>query len=202
MKQRVIGLSGLAGSGKDLFFTLLQKQVPNVQRFALADALKDEIKQSLINLYNIDITTCSRDQKNLVRPMLVAHGKVRRDATHGKYWTNLLQPKIEAYLAADPSNVACVTDIRYDVFKEDEIFWLKNTMKGSLVHLSLYEKDKTGNVIFVKPPNVDEAENDPKLQAKSNVRIAWPKLIGPDNKSPNWDSLSVYVTECLKFLNR
>ena len=44
----VIGVSGLAGSGKDTFFKILSKK-RKFKRYALADELKMEIRDELIN---------------------------------------------------------------------------------------------------------------------------------------------------------
>jgi dephospho-CoA kinase len=98
MNKRVIGISGLAGSGKDTFVDLLQKQIPQVKRFALADALKVEINPYLIKEFGVDIFTCDRETKNMHRPLLVSHGKERRISSQGRYWVELLDKKIRRYL--------------------------------------------------------------------------------------------------------
>jgi hypothetical protein len=103
----------------------------------LADALKQEIAPFLKDLYGIDIFSCSREDKNLVRQILVEHGRIRRIATNGTYWTNKLTQSIKDYVDAAPENVAVITDIRYSVYEEDEVFWLKNIMGGSLVHIAM-----------------------------------------------------------------
>jgi hypothetical protein len=194
--SKVIGLSGLAGSGKDLFYQLLAQQLPNCKRFALADALKKEIYQTLLDLYGVDIFTCTREEKNLVRPMLVAHGMVRRTKSQGKHWTGLLQSQIEDYFSSSPDGIACVTDIRYDIYPEDEVFWLREKMGGKLVHISLFT-EVDGKKVFVEPPNGEEAYNDPRIKAVADYKVVWPKLIGPDNLTPNWSDLNSYVTECI-----
>jgi hypothetical protein len=199
---KVIGLNGLAGSGKDLFFNLLQKELPRVTvtRFALADILKDELFHHVYSLYRIDLYRCTREEKNLVRPMMVAHGKVRRSMTNGKYWTDKLTESINNHFKLSPNSIACVTDVRYDIYPEDEVFWLKEKMHGKLVHISLYEEDDDGERVFVQPPNSDEAENDPKIRSQADYRVVWPKLIGPKNLSPDWSHLSKYAKDCINAL--
>lgn len=202
MNHRVIGLSGVAGSGKDMFYSLLKKKLhPFIQRFALADVLKEELQESIQKLYGIDILNCSRKEKDLVRPVLVAHGKVRRESSHGTYWTSILTNKIGEYLEKNPSGIACVTDVRYDVFQHDEISWLKDTMNGYLVHIALRVPDENGKLVTLEPPNQDEKENDPRLIAKADYCVEWPKLISTDLQYPNWEELNPYVEAFLKKFN-
>ncbi len=47
-----IGVSGVAGAGKDLFFELISRRLP-VRRFALADALKVDVQRWCIDRYGI-----------------------------------------------------------------------------------------------------------------------------------------------------
>ena len=59
MSIPVIGVSGVAGCGKDLFCELLAKVLleygqVDVKRFALADALKQELHLGLHDLYKIE----------------------------------------------------------------------------------------------------------------------------------------------------
>ena len=51
--MKYIGLSGVAGAGKDLFYSLLSKRIP-CQRFSLADGLKSDVRDWCIENYNID----------------------------------------------------------------------------------------------------------------------------------------------------
>lgn len=171
MKQ-VIGLSGVAGSGKDTLFNLLSLRNLNIKRFALADILKQEISPFLKDLYGIDILNCSRDEKNLVRPILVEHGKIRRTLTSGTYWTSKLTQGIKEFISLDPKNVAIITDIRYAEYEEDELFWLKKTLNGHLIHITM----TLGKGEKLQPPNKEEEINDPVLRKFSDLRIIWPKV--------------------------
>lgn len=204
MINKIIGLSGLARSGKDTFFSLLSEKLlisgKKLTRFALADALKEEINPTLQKLYDINIFNCNSQEKELVRPMLVAHGKVKRNQSYGRHWINLLNNKIQEHLNNNPHDFICVTDIRYDVFDNDEVGWIKNELKGTLVHISMF-KYENGNKIFQEPPNADEAENDPKLIKKANYRVIWPKAI-KTNGQMDFELLNTYVEEFIKYLNR
>ena len=62
-------------------------------------------------------------------------------------------------------HVFCITDIRYDEYKKDEVYWVKKELKGKLVHLT-----KEGS----PAANSFEEENDPRLQEKADYKIVWP----------------------------
>jgi len=198
--NNVIGVGGLAGSGKDTFVNLLQAKIPNVKRFALADSLKAELNPTLIKLYNSDIFTCSRETKDILRPMLVAHGKVRRVLTNGRHWIDILNEKITQCRKDNPDSLICITDIRYDFFPKDEIYFVKEELNGILVHVSRFDWQGQKQAFFT-PPNADEAENDPKLQAKANYKVIWPSARKVDG-TPDFNSLNIYVEEFIKWLQR
>ncbi len=200
--NNVIGVAGVAGSGKDTFVNLLQEVLPNVKRYALADELKLELNPTLKQFYGIDILNCSREEKALVRPVLVAHGKVRRTSSKGRHWINILNKKIADHKDRHPNDIICITDIRYDFFDGDEVDWVKKELGGVLVHIQQYADAPTGQRVTLQPPNADEAENDPKLIAKANYRVTWPRVINHETQAPNFEFLKTYVHEFIKYLNR
>ena len=59
----MIGISGIAASGKDLFCRLLLKEIKG-HRIALADQLKEEINPYIISKFGIDVLNCSTESKN------------------------------------------------------------------------------------------------------------------------------------------
>ena len=199
MKNKVIGISGIAGCGKDLFFSLLSKQA-SCRRFALADELKLETKEILVSNYGIDPTSCSREDKDRIRPFLVFHGGGRREQTDGRYWVDKLTPKINKHIESGDEENIVVTDIRYSEKSKDEVHWLKEEIGGVLLHLSCYEEvvkgiDPKGTVtsvrVFPPPPNETEKLNDPKLKDQADYILAWPKITGSSKFIE--DSLMTYV---------
>ena len=193
MKKIVIGISGLAGSGKDTFFSLLSKRIP-VKRYALADELKLGIRDELINDYNIDILSCSRAEKEIVRPRLVEYAKKVRFESEGRHWVNLLEKKILPI----KENI-CITDIRYDDYEHDEIYWLQQELKGVLVHVSQYQLVNDVK-IFQSPPNEEEARNNPKIKRKANYVIEWPKIESYTSEKELEAQLSNYADDFLRWL--
>lgn len=178
----IIGLSGVAGAGKDTFFKIFKKLIGDkrkVVRFALADALKKEVSTWTKKHYGICAFDCSREQKEVIRPFLVLHGVQKRMASEGRHWIEKLDPELKEYVDSD--DIAIVTDIRYADFEKDEAYWIQHELNGFIVHISMYIPKKNPNegvleMHFVKPYNDEEARNDPKLKDASDIKVEWPKI--------------------------
>ena len=167
-----IGLSGVAGAGKDLFFSLLSQKLDCVRQ-SLADNLKKEVTEWCYNHYGIHPLTCSREEKDIIRPLLVAHGSIKRGKTNGRHWIEELNKKIKNNLS---NSIVIVTDIRYDDYPKDEAYWLKEELGGYLVHISLYDEVSRLNSSFKKyklPANEEEARNNPELIRKADYIVDW-----------------------------
>jgi hypothetical protein len=170
MESNMIGLTGVARSGKDTFFSILKRYLKekNIesQRIALADNLKSELGDFVKDKFKIDLTKCDGSDKELIRPLMVSYGKCRRIQTEGKYWTSLVEPKIKDF---EKSNILpIITDVRYIEYKEDEYTWLK-AHNGILIHIS--RKLDDGSVI--PPANIEEKSNDNKLKAVADYSVSW-----------------------------
>lgn len=167
----VIGLSGFAKVGKDTFCNALIKALVtkgySAKRFALADELKKKLNPFLIQECGIDIFNCSPQEKETVRDILVAYGKVKRLQSQGRFWTSIL----EEIIWKESHDFSIVTDVRYDFFPNDEVWWIKSQMSGILIHL---------NRGGIKPPNKDEEINDPKIAAQADFDLIFPNL--PEDK--------------------
>lgn len=198
MTMMPIGVSGLAGSGKDLFCNLLAKRL-SVKRFALADDLKSEVSYWCYDKYDIDPLDCTREEKEKLRDFLVFHGCFMRKKTEGRYWINKLSPLIEEHLLKEKS-IPVITDIRFQEYEKDEASWIKNEMNGVLVHISLYEEDKdTGEITWKNPPNLQEKIQDPILNNLADFKIVW-KKIKTDNLETN-SYLNYKVNEFVHWYN-
>lgn len=166
----MIGLTGVARSGKDTFYCILRRYLKekNIesQRIALADNLKSELGDFVKEKFKIDLSKCDGLDKELIRPLMVAYGKCRRIQTEGKYWTGLVESKIKDF--KKNNTIPIITDIRYIEYKEDEYAWLKNH-NGILIHISRKLDDGT----LIPPANIEEKANDNKLKAVADFSICW-----------------------------
>jgi hypothetical protein len=178
MNNIYVGLSGVAGSGKDLFFSMLSEKI-QCERLSIADALKEEVSEFTKSSYGIDPLNCTREEKNLIRPFLVFHGTMKRNKTNGRYWINQMNNKI---LKNNISNkIVIITDVRYDDYPKDEVYWLKKELGGYLVHISLYDDIPRLNSSireYKLPANEEEGRNDPKLKTQADYLVDWKKAKG------------------------
>ena len=166
----MIGITGVARSGKDTFYSILKKYLKEKgiesQRIALADELKKELGDFVDKKFKIDLNKCDGSDKELIRPLMVAYGKCRRVQTEGKYWTSLVESKIKEL--KKEKIIPIITDIRYIEYKDDEYAWLKSH-DGILIHISRKLDDGS----LVPPANIEEKSNDNKLKAVCDFSICW-----------------------------
>lgn len=189
---KIIGLSGVASSGKDCFYKLLESKLKKahleITRYAIADRLKEELRNFAGWYYDLDLMTCPPKQKEEMRPLMVFHGTYMRKKTDGKYWVDFLKKELER---KNHEGVVCITDIRYDEYSTDEVDWLKNELGGTLVHISRYKRLKLTKAIeqisgpdvgeiksYIQPANDNEAANDPKIKEKADYSLEWETVYG------------------------
>ena len=145
----------------------------------MAYELKSDLKDLIHTKTGIDVFTENTEEKNIIRPLLVAYGDVMRKITEGKYWTK----KVEQRLGKSNADVVFITDIRYDHYIEDECAWLQNKQSGKLIHVTKYvmspmpqgkrfSKNKQVKV-YQSAPNEHESLNDPKVRKRSDLKIEW-----------------------------
>jgi hypothetical protein len=187
-----VGISGMAGSGKDLFFTLckeyLKKSKIYSTKVSLADKIKAEVEGVIKDVYGFSLKNCTRDQKNLIRPHLVFHGSVKRKQTQGRHWIEQAEETISklyknSLTQGITSPFVFITDIRYNEYKRDEAQWIKQELEGTLVHVEKFtpspETNKqevpTGRFLkeWATPPNLSEEKNDPRIQKMAHKLIKW-----------------------------
>ncbi len=211
--MKIIGISGLARSGKDLFTTVAQKILTDkgfkTERYALAYELKSDIKDLIFKQTKIDVFTEKTEEKNIIRPMLVAYGDVMRKVSEGKYWTT----KVENKMSTSKADFVFITDIRYDVYPEDECYWLQRKMGGKLIHITKYQMSEAPSKrristakpvkIYEAAPNEHELFNNPKVKAKADYAFEWEdyKFKLDDVKLEEHPYIVENVTNALKKIN-
>ena len=165
-----IGISGVAGCGKNtlssIIIKLLQRMGLPYRELSIANNLKQEISWVSRELYGINSSSCTRKEKDTIRPLLVAHGVIKRELSNGRHWVEMLNKE----LAPDKINI--ITDIRFNKYEKDEVYWLKKEINGVLIHLSRYDEIK-GKRIFFPPANEEERKNDPLVKKESDFALNW-----------------------------
>ncbi len=176
----IIGLSGFAGCGKDLFFKLFQEEAHKINksrsvRVALADPLKEEVKSTLLQFKGIDPTNCSRHQKDIIRDLLIFYGLLKRNESEGRYWVDKASEKIKDI--SDKFDFILVTDIRFNRFIKDEVSWVKDEWKGKLLVIKqfVYDSNYQGiEKLYQKAPNKTEEENMVDVESHADYILEWP----------------------------
>jgi hypothetical protein len=130
--RMAIGFAGFAQSGKD---TACAKM--GLPRAAFADALKEDMRPIIQDLYGFDIRGCTPAEKEIARPWLVGHGAGMRGGDPD-YWLHRLQPPTGAALF-------CITDVRYT----NEVQYI---LKSGGIVIYLARKDNY-------PANPEEADS-------------------------------------------
>ena len=171
MEPFYIGISGVAGSGKDTFFSYLQKIFNNkkIKRYSFGDELKKEVSPWTLEHYGIDSLTQNRKDKEIIRPFLVFHASTKRNQTRGRYWIEKTEEEIEKSLQLGKEfypDIICLTDVRYNFYEDDEVAWIKRK-KGIIVYVSRVLED--GSVLEAK--NDEEKKHDPLVKGHADYIV-------------------------------
>lgn len=172
VKQKVIAFSGAARVGKDTFSNCLIKQlnlsIPKLvcEKFSFAQGVREELQEFIEKHYNINAWTEDNKEKEIIRPLLIAHGNAKRESSNNQYWINYLCKKLHSKNFVD---VAVISDLRFAMTKNDESSWVKNN-KGLHIHIRRYE-EKNGIKKIIKPTISFEKQNESKLVDCANMVI-------------------------------
>ena len=169
-KFKNIGIAGVAGCGKNtvasIIIKMLQRMDLPCREFSIARNLKKELSPVSRELYGIDSFNCTREEKNVIRPFLVSHGEIKRNLSDGRHWIDKLAKELE------PEKINIITDVRFNEYEKDEVYWVKNEINGVLIHLSRYEERELERV-YLKPANEEEKRNDPLVRKESDFCLSW-----------------------------
>ena len=123
--MKVIGFCGFGRVGKDSAAAAIKHM--GFLRYAYADDLKHDFSDFIFHHYGWDIHQLTDDQKEIVRPYLVAHGAGMR-AIDAWYWVN----QLDTYLKEEPED-ACIaiTDVRY----LNEVIDILENKRGQVIYI-------------------------------------------------------------------
>jgi len=181
MSVLYIGIAGVARSGKDSLALEIENLIRSstgkrIYRTSLAKPLKEDCKDFIKQYLGLNVFTDKNEEKATFREFLVWYGKVKRQQTEGKYWTNLLDKRVENF----QPDVCIIPDVRYQQYEEDEVSWLKAKENNILIHLQRIAI----NGEIVPPANMDESINDSIIQNSADYKIIWPTFTD-ENKQEN-----------------
>jgi hypothetical protein len=201
--MKVIGIGGVSRCGKNLFATvatrLLEEQGKTSIQFSLARNLKLDMSTLMANRIGINSLTEDTKEKNIIRPLLVSYGDITRKMSKGTMWTSAIEPEI----LARKEDYVFITDLRYDHYEQDEVYWVQHILRGKIVHIKCYTMQpapskrhittSTPLKTYTPPANENEIFNDPKVYKKADVRMEWeckPEMRHPDTNE--------YIEQCVR----
>jgi len=171
---KVIGLCGVAQSGKDTFCDaarrLFLEQDIIARRLSFADALKSDTDEFLQDKVGVSAFTTDLKEKTLIRDFLVAYGTKLMRKKDENCWIKKVESQVKRNMRND--EVTIITDVRYP----NELDWVQNTLKGKCLHLSRTAPD--GKI--VAPANQEEKIYDPLLKKQCNHSLTWLTTIDQD----------------------
>ncbi len=175
-----VGVSGVAGSGKDTFAKLLGdsfvKQSPSTKIFfdSFAGTLRAIVKPLLDYIIGIDVYTQDRELKRIVRPALVGVAESLRISTQGRYFWKQIEDKYSNLSSED--GILIISDLRFKEYEFDELDFIKKN--GVSVHIlrRIEQGDQAvctnfGGKKYLEPANEKERFNEPILLKNADFVI-------------------------------
>lgn len=160
----IFGISGYATVGKDTFAdamrSILARRQIKVYRESFAKQLKLQMNGFLATSLKINSFTDNEEEKELIRPLLVAYGEAQRKR-NPNYWVETLD-----FLLLK-NGLSIVSDVRY----ENEADWIISK-GGKILHLNRI--DENGN--YIQPANEEELKNSPKVIKKCFHEMCWSSI--------------------------
>lgn len=174
---RVIGIAGNATVGKDTFYEIAKDILLDhytVERLAFADALKNDLKDFVLTKFGLEIFNLSRVQKELLRPLMVAYGKAKRDLTKGMCWID----QVQELIYASQSDIVFITDVRYAGESGNEYKMIKDN-GGALIYI---KKISSSGDHYTPPANEEERVNNKQLMNCADIEVIWDDCQGDSDK--------------------
>ena len=155
----VVGISGVARSGKNLLCELLMQNLYlegyTSKPFALAADLKNDCDEFLYKKCDLNVWTDLTEDKTQFREFLVWYGSLKRKQTDGRYWIDKLDRRISTY----EGDVAIVTDVRYDQYDKDEVHWIKEDEKEIFLTFSEVNQLELVRQAAIRQKYIDQTQS-------------------------------------------
>ncbi len=109
---KLLSISGTRSVGKDTLYHRLRTLNPAFRRYAFADAVRNDLAPFIQLHYGFDIWNCTPEEKEIARPLLIAHGMGMR-AKDELHWVKIIARQLESDLAANPDMIGTLNDGRF-----------------------------------------------------------------------------------------
>lgn len=204
--MKVLGVGGLARSGKDTFCAIakdiLNKNGIKAKQYSFANVLKKEVRPFLREMCGIDVWTDDSEIKKDIRDFLVWYGTTFWRKRDPKRWIRCVDNQLKD--DGKEVDIALVSDVRYP----NEGDWV-HSWNGYLVHISAWRMapadegielgghDNSEIKTYFKPPNEQERINDPLVKDQSDYKLEWEAKGLTPEQAFNDKSLRIEVLKAL-----
>lgn len=190
-KPLIIGLGSTIGIGKDTVFSILEKNY-SVIRIAFADAVKDDLDKFCIHHYGISAHTQIREEKSIIRPLLIGHGNAMR-AINPDHWVNKAIKNIN--FSDTGLDAIIFTDVRFP----NEVQRIKSIAPERTFYVHLHTEDP------LKDPGApSEVEQYPAMAKLADYYLYNPMrehdITTPEGVDRAMERFSAYVIQMYNVL--
>lgn len=166
-----VAVTGFARSGKNSLCSLIEslcvEKNLGVKTFSFAYALKKDLDSFCKEHFNIS-SFSEKEEKSIIRPILIAYGESQRKITNGTYWWKKVMSDINDFYDSGGS-VALVSDLRFKEFEHDEIDFVKSYANS----LTFCVQRVLSNGEFLQAVHDSESRNSARLINCSDAVVKW-----------------------------
>ena len=170
-KCLTVAVTGFARSGKNslcsLMETVCKEKSLKVKTFSFAYALKKDLDSFCREHFNIS-SFSEKEEKSIIRPILIAYGESKRKITEGTYWWKKVMSDINDFYDSG-GNIALVSDLRFKEFEHDEIDFIKSYANS----LTFCVQRILSNGQLLQPAHDSESRNSTRLIDCSDAVVRW-----------------------------
>ena len=152
----IIALSGNRCVGKDTAFEHLSEYVM-CTRYAFADALKNDLKDLIKNQFDIDIFNPTKEEKEFIRPMMIAYGCMWREKDP-EHWVKIVIYQMQN----NNTSHSVVVDLRF----ENELDELRRIFGKNLIHVHVSNT-------CAPSPTFEEEKHFRLVKERADYQINW-----------------------------
>ena len=158
--NKILLLGSTRQTGKDTLCALLTRLDSRLKRYSFADPLRDDMNCFISDRFGIDIWLCTSEEKELIRPMMIAYGMAQRKRDPN-YWVKRTLYNIEGAWQHHPMMIPIITDCRF----MNELTLTKEAYPQTRF-LQLFREG-------APPPTEEEDRHWPEIAAKADKILRW-----------------------------
>lgn len=165
MNKIIYGITAAKRHGKDTFSQLLTNYIPDLQSWAFADQLKDDLDSISLKMFGKRAKDLDGTEKETFRPIMIGYGCAWREININ-HWVEVIDQSI----GKSSYKYHCIKDMRFP----NEVLFFKDRYKDNF---KLVEIIREGG----PEPTDEEKRNIPLLKPLIDHTITWPTVL-PDKK--------------------